>query len=48
MSESLLLAKLLCIYIYEQWDVIISYSDLMSWQAVLDNDKYNYVKQARA
>ena len=47
MSESLLLAKLLCLYIYEEFGDVISYSELMSWQRTLSDNKYNEVKHAR-
>lgn len=48
MSESLLLAKLLCLYIYEEYHYVISYTELMSWQDVLDDESYEYVKKGRA
>ena len=48
MSSSLLLAKLLCLYIYEEFHYIIPYTDLMSWQEILDDESYEYVKQGKA
>lgn len=48
MSESLLLAKLLCLYIYEEYHYVIPYTDLMSWQEILDDESYEYVKKGKA
>ena len=48
MSEEVLLAKLLCLYIYEEFNYIIPYTDLMSWQSILDDRSYGYVLQGRA
>lgn len=47
MSESLLLAKLLCLYIYEEYHYVIPYTDLMSWQEILDDESYEYVKKGK-
>lgn len=47
MSQSLLLAKLLCLYIYEEFHYVISYTELMSWQEILDDESYEYVKKGK-
>lgn len=47
MSETLLLAKLLCLYIYEEYHYVIPYTELMSWQEILDDESYEYVKKGR-
>lgn len=47
LSAELLLAKLLCLYIYEEFGVIISYTRLMSWSSILTDDEYKYVKRGR-
>ena len=47
LSAELLLAKLLCLYIFEEYNVIIPYTRLMSWNSILDDDTYNYVVKAR-
>ena len=48
MSQSLLLAKLLCLYIYEEFHYVISYTELMSWQEILDDESYEYVKKGKS
>lgn len=48
MSEEVLLAKLLCLYIYEEFNYVIPYTDLMSWQSILDDKSYEYVVKGRA
>lgn len=47
MGESLLLAKLLCLYIYEEYRYVIPFTELMSWQEILDDESYEYVKKGR-
>ena len=47
MASELLLAKLMCLYIYEEFGVVISYTELMSWQEILSDEKYEYIKQSR-
>lgn len=47
LSAELLLAKLLCLYIFEEYRVIVPYTKLMSWSSILDDETYNYVIQAR-
>ncbi len=46
MSSELLLAKLMCLYIYEEFGVVISYTDLMSWESVLPDNLYEYVRKS--
>jgi KaiC/GvpD/RAD55 family RecA-like ATPase len=46
MSSELLLAKLMCLYIYEEFGVVISYTDLMSWESILPDDSYEYVRKS--
>lgn len=48
LSCELLLAKLMCLYIYEEFGVVIPYTDLMSWQEVLSDEKYQYVEKSKA
>lgn len=47
LSAELLLAKLLCLYLYEEFNVVISYSELMSWKDILTNEQYEYVKAGK-
>lgn len=47
MSSETLLAKLLSLYIYEEYDYVISYQRLMSWSEILDDESYEYVLKAR-
>lgn len=47
LSSELLLAKLMCLYIYEEFGVVIPYTDLMSWQEILSDERYNYVTQSK-
>lgn len=42
MSSEILLSKLLCLYIYEEYGKIIPYSKLMSWREVLSDEDYEY------
>lgn len=48
MSSNSLLAKLLCLYIYEKYNIIISYKKLMSWEEPLSDDLYKYVLEAKS
>ena len=48
MSSELLLAKLMCLYMYEEFGVVIPYTELMSWQEILSDEKYEYIKKSRA
>lgn len=47
MSSELLLAKLMCLYIYEEFGQVISYTELMSWETILSDDKYQYIQKSR-
>ena len=47
MSAELLLAKLMCLYIYEEFGVVIPYTNLMSWQKILSDQDYEYVKRSK-
>lgn len=47
LSAEILLAKLLCLYIFEKFGKIIPFTKLMSWSHILDDEDYNYVLQAR-
>ena len=40
LSAELLLAKLLCLYIYEEFGKIIPYTKLMSWTTILEDEDY--------
>jgi len=48
MSSEALLAKLLSLYIYEEFGKVISYQKLMSWTEILDDESYNYVLKGRS
>lgn len=48
LSAQSLLAKLLCLYIWEEYNVLISYKDLMSWNSPLNDWAYEYVCKARS
>ena len=47
MAAELLLAKLMCLYMYEEFGVIISYTELMSWEEILSDEKYNYIQKSK-
>lgn len=47
LSAELLLAKLLCLYIFEEFGRIIPFTKLMSWTNILEDEDYKYVIQAR-
>lgn len=47
LSAELLLAKLLCLYIYEEFGKIIPYTKLMSWSTILSDEDYKYVVAGR-
>lgn len=47
MSSDTLLAKLLSLYLYEEYGYIISYQKLMSWTEILDDEGYEYVKKGK-
>ena len=48
MSSDTLLAKLLSLYIYEEFGRVISYQKLMSWSDVLDDESYEFAIKGRA
>lgn len=48
MSSNELLARLLSLYLYEEYNFIISFQDLMSWNRVLDDKAYEYVQKGRS
>lgn len=48
MSSNKLLAKLLGLYLYETYGVIISYKTLMSWQEILPDDQYQIALKGKA
>ena len=47
LSTELLLAKLLCLYIFEEYGKIIPFTRLMSWSNILDDEDYQYVISGR-
>lgn len=47
MSETLLLAKLLSLYIYEEFQYIIPYTDMMSFQTPISDETYDYIVKGR-
>lgn len=47
MSEMLLLAKLQCLYIWEEFGIVLSYKQLMSWGEILSDEIYAYVKKSK-
>lgn len=47
MSSKVLLAKLLGLYIYEEYGVILSYKDIMSWSGILSDENYDYLIKGR-
>lgn len=47
MSANKLLAKLLGLYIYENFGVIIPYSKLMSWKEPLSDEDYEYILKGK-
>lgn len=48
LSAELLQAKLLSLYIFEEYGRIIPFTKLMSWQEPLSDEDYNYVVKGRA
>lgn len=48
MSSNKLLAKLLGLYLYEKYNVIISYKKLMSWEEPLSDEYYQYVLKGKS
>jgi hypothetical protein len=33
---------------YEEFGVVISYTELMSWEEILSDEKYEYIQKSRA
>jgi hypothetical protein len=48
MSASVLLAKLLSLYLYEEYQLDIAYMDLMSIRTPLNDDLYSKVLEAKS
>lgn len=48
LSAEALLAKLLSLWIYETYNIVISYSSMMSWRNPLSNDDYQYICAGKA
>ena len=47
LSAELLLGKLLCLYLYEEYGIVVPYTDLMSWQNILSDEQYKYVLKGK-
>lgn len=47
MSAKVLLARLLSLYLYEEYDLIVSYKQLMSFDMILEDDLYQYAIRAK-
>lgn len=47
MSEKVLLTKLLGLYVYEEFGVVLSFKDIMSWQKPLSDENYNYLLKGK-
>ena len=47
LSAELLLAKLLCIYLYEEYSIVIPYTKLMSWREILSDEDYAFVLKGK-
>lgn len=47
MGAEILLSKLLCLYIYEEFGKIIPYTNLMSWQKPLSEEDYQYALKGK-
>lgn len=48
MSAEVLFAKLMSIYIYEKFNVVIPYGDILSFNSPISDDNYNLTLQARS
>lgn len=48
LSAEALLAKLLSLWIYETYKIVISYSSMMSWRNPLSNEDYSYICAGKA
>lgn len=47
LSAELLLAKLMCLYIYEEFGIVVPFASLMSWQDILSDESYEYVQKSK-
>ena len=47
LGATFLLAKIMCLYIYDTFGKVISFTDLMSWQNILSDEDYECVKASR-
>lgn len=47
LSATVLLAKLLCLWVYEEYGVIIPYSIAMSWEKPISDDLYFYLEKGK-
>lgn len=47
LGADVLLSKLLCLWVYEEFGVIIPYSSIMSWKEPLNDEFYNYICKGR-
>ena len=47
MSPNKLLAKLLGLYLYEKYGIILPYKKLMSWEVPLSDELYKYVEEGK-
>lgn len=47
MSQTKLLSKLLSLYLWETYHIIVPYQKLMSWSEPLDDWTYGYIQKAR-
>ena len=47
LGATFLLAKIMCLYIYDMFGKVISFTDLMSWQNILSDEDYECVKASR-
>lgn len=48
MSGEVLLAKLLSIHLYETYNIILSYGEILSLLKPLDENQYNYIEASKA
>ena len=48
MSSEVLLAKLLCLWLYDEYKIVVSYSEIMSWTKQLSDDLYEKVLSGKS
>ena len=48
MSSEVLLAKLLCLWLYDEYKIVVSYSEIMSWTKRLSDDLYEKVLSGKS